>query len=93
VSRRSRGRASRARHRFERLTARKRTFREERELAGLPLRIAMLEAEQEQLRGEMSAADFYKASPDRIREVMARLETSGHELDEALTRWIELEEK
>ena len=78
---------------IERSERRRRSFRDQRELADLPARIEALEAEQQQLRGEMSAADFYKAAPDRIRAVMARLESSGHELEEALKRWIELEEK
>ena len=70
---------------------RKRTFREERELAGLPARIEALETEQARLRDEMSSADFYKAPPDRIRGVMARLEAIGPELEATLARWLQLD--
>ena len=37
-------------------------------------------------------ADFYKAAPEHIRTVLARIEEVGQELEAALERWIELEE-
>lgn len=71
---------------------RKKTFNEEREYAALPARIDALEDEHRRLHEETSSADFYKAPPERIREVLARIETIGAELEHALARWIELEE-
>jgi ATP-binding cassette subfamily F protein uup len=71
---------------------RKRTFNEEREYAALPARIEALEAEQEALKAEAAAPDFYKASADRIRHVLARIDQLHDELETALTRWLELEE-
>jgi ABC transport system ATP-binding/permease protein len=68
-------------------------FREQRELEQLPDRIDALEREQAALRAEMESADFYKAGADRIRLVMSRLDEVTGELDDALARWIELEER
>jgi ATP-binding cassette subfamily F protein uup len=75
---------------FSRPARVKRTFREEREYAELPARIEALEAEQQQLRDEVSAPGFYKASPERIRDVLARIEAIGPELEQAMARWIQL---
>ncbi len=44
-------------------------------------------------RAKPQAPEFYKASPDHIRAVLARLEAIGPELDAALARWMELEER
>jgi ATP-binding cassette subfamily F protein uup len=73
-------------------TRRKKTFNEEREYAALPARIDALEDEHRRLHEESSSGDFYKAAPERIREVLARIDTIGAELEQALARWIELEE-
>ena len=72
---------------------RKKTFNEEREYAALPARIEALEAEHRQLHEEMASADFYKSGADHIRIVLARIEAISAELEQALARWIELEEK
>jgi ATP-binding cassette subfamily F protein uup len=69
------------------------SFNEKRELASLPDRIAALENELNDLRRTSHAPDFYREPPDRIREVLARLEAIGPELDAALARWVELEER
>jgi ATP-binding cassette subfamily F protein uup len=71
---------------------RKKTFNEEREYAALPARIEALEAEQEQLKAEAASDDFYKAGAERINEVLARIEAIHAELEQALHRWVELEE-
>jgi ATP-binding cassette subfamily F protein uup len=71
---------------------RKKTFNEEREYAALPGKIEALEAEQQRLRAEALSEDFYKAGTERINEVLARIETIGVELEQALHRWVELEE-
>jgi len=69
------------------------TFNESRELESLPARIAELEEEQSRLQAEAAAPDFYKESPDHIRAVLARIELIPPELEAALTRWVELEER
>ena len=71
---------------------RKKTFNEEREYAALPARIDALESEQARLRAEAASEDFYKAGADRINEVLTRIESIGLELEEALHRWVELDE-
>jgi ATP-binding cassette subfamily F protein uup len=72
---------------------RKLSYNEQREYESLPARIEALEAEQQQLRVESESAAFYREPADRIREVLARLEALGPELEAALDRWMELEER
>jgi ATP-binding cassette subfamily F protein uup len=76
--------------RSDRSSRQKRSFREEREFVDLPGRIEALEAEQQRLRDEMAEPEFYRAGADRIRDVMARLEAIGPELEQAIARWIQL---
>jgi ATP-binding cassette subfamily F protein uup len=71
---------------------RKKTFNEEREYAALPARIEALEAEQAQLQAEAASEEFYKAGADRINEVLTRIDAIHGELEQALARWVELEE-
>ena len=71
---------------------RKRTYKEEREHEGLPARIAALEAEQRRLQGEMGAPEFYKAGKAHIDGVLGRIDAIHAELEQALARWVELEE-
>jgi len=69
------------------------SFNESRELESLPERIASLESEQSRLQKEAASPDFYKESGDHIRAVLARIEAIAPELDTALARWMELEER
>ena len=59
----------------------------------MPGRIASLEAEQERLRKESESPDFYKEEAGHIKGVLDRLEAIGPELEEAIARWMELEER
>jgi ATP-binding cassette subfamily F protein uup len=72
---------------------RKLTYNEQREYEALPARIQELETEQQRLRAESESAKFYREPADRIRDVLARLESLGPELEAALARWMELEER
>ncbi len=72
---------------------RKLSFKEQREFEALPSKIDGLEREQRQLRQESESPAFYKERPEHIRTVLARVETVGHELEAALARWLELEER
>jgi ATP-binding cassette subfamily F protein uup len=67
------------------------SYKEVRELEGLPRRIEALESEIAALRAESESADFYKAGAERITEVLARIETAGRQLESALARWMELD--
>jgi ATP-binding cassette subfamily F protein uup len=80
-------RADRARAR-----PRKKTFNEEREHAALPAAIDELEREQRALREEADSPEFYKSGGERIAYVLARIDQLGTELEQALHRWVELDE-
>jgi ATP-binding cassette subfamily F protein uup len=73
-------------------TKRKKTYKEEREYEALPARIAALEEEQRLLQAEAAGADFYKAGAERIATVLARIDEIHAALEDALARWLELEE-
>jgi ATP-binding cassette subfamily F protein uup len=68
------------------------TYKETREYQTLPERIDALEREQHALRQQIGSADFYRSAPDQIRAVMARVDAIHAELEDALSRWIALEE-
>jgi ATP-binding cassette subfamily F protein uup len=76
----------------KRARPRKLTYNEQRELEALPARIAALEEEQSRLKHETASADFYKSPADHIHAVLARIDSAQQEHDEALARWLELEE-
>ena len=67
------------------------SYKEQRELEGLPERIAALEDEQQRLKDEAASAEFYKSSADHIHGVLARIDAVDVELHAALERWMELE--
>jgi ABC transport system ATP-binding/permease protein len=69
------------------------SYHEARELAGLPARIEALEVERAKLQAEAASPEFYKESADRIRDVLARIEAIAPELEQAVARWIDLEER
>jgi ATP-binding cassette subfamily F protein uup len=63
------------------------SYKEQRELEGLPARIESLEAEQAQLQQLMSSADFYRRDKPEITQTLERVEALKLELDEAYGRW------
>jgi ATP-binding cassette subfamily F protein uup len=69
------------------------SFKEKRDLESLPETIAALELEQQRLQQESESPDFYKETAEHIRGVLARIEAVGHELEAALARWMDLEER
>jgi ATP-binding cassette subfamily F protein uup len=73
--------------------ARKLSFNEKREFESLPARIEALEAEQARLQAEAASPEFYKSSREHIEQVLARLDAVGPELEAAIARWVELEER
>jgi ATP-binding cassette subfamily F protein uup len=70
---------------------RKLSFKEQRELEGLPARIAALEEEQQRLKEEVASAEFYKSGAAHIKAVLARIDVLQVELDATLERWVELD--
>ena len=73
--------------------ARRLSYKEQRELEALPGRIEELEAEQARLSAESESPDFYRESAEHIKRVLARLGALGPELEAAIARWMELEER
>ena len=69
------------------------SYKEQRELEGLPPRIETLEAEQRALRERTAGTEFYKESPDAIREALARVDAIEVELVDAYARWHELKSR
>ena len=65
----------------------KRTFKEEREYAELPNRIAALEDEQKQIQASLADPDFYKRPGSEIAAAVSRAEQVERELVDAMTRW------
>ncbi len=68
------------------------TFKQQRELDGLPGRIEQLESEQQQLQDKLSDPTFYQSEGTEIAQVKERLEAVGRELEAAFERWQQLEE-
>jgi ATP-binding cassette subfamily F protein uup len=71
--------------------ARKRPYKEQRELDALPAAIETLEAEQAALHATLSDPALFKASPDRGRDATERLRRVADELEAAYARWNALE--
>jgi len=68
------------------------SYKLQRELEALPGIIEKLEAEQETLTAQMSAADFYSQPLTTTEPVMKRVAELEQELIDALERWDELEQ-
>jgi ATP-binding cassette subfamily F protein uup len=71
--------------------AKKLSFKEQRELDELPLRISALEDEQTALNLQLSDPDFYKKNAAEARRVNDRIAAIDGELTAALERWAEIE--
>ena len=70
---------------------RKLTFKENRELEELPIRIEKLEQEQKSLFEAMSDPEFYKNPGEKITELKSRMKELEVTLLSAYDRWEELE--
>ena len=63
------------------------SYKEQRELDGLPARIEALEAEQARIAAELASADLYAKEPQRVPALQARHDSIETELLTALERW------
>jgi ATP-binding cassette subfamily F protein uup len=70
---------------------RRRTYKEQQELAGLPARIEQWEAEVADLHHAMAQAKFYQQPGSQIAEQQSRLKNLEGQLAAAYERWEELE--
>ena len=73
-------------------TKEKLTYKDQRELDGLPQKIEDLESEQESIQKQVSEPDFYKGEQAEVDKVLARLAELEKELEHAYERWEELSE-
>jgi ATP-binding cassette subfamily F protein uup len=67
------------------------SFKDQRELDGLPAAIDALEQEERSLTERIAGPDFYKESPDSIEQALARSEELQKALAAAYARWGELD--
>ena len=72
---------------------RKLSYNEQRELAGLPARIAALEQEIAEIEAFLSDGSNYSKDPLRCKSGAERLPVAKAELDAAESRWLELEDR
>jgi ATP-binding cassette subfamily F protein uup len=70
---------------------RKLSFKEKKELEGLPQQIEEFEREQQAIHESLADPSFYRESGLKVSEFKARLEVLEKELKEAYRRWEELE--
>ncbi len=68
-------------------------FKEQRELDALPTRIAELEAEQQALSAQLADPELYRRAPEQVAVASQRLTDVEHELEAAMERWMDLEER
>ncbi len=73
------------------IRAKKLSYKEQRELEGLPERIATLETSQQQLHATMAEASFYQRPAAEIVKTKAELTRIDNELSQAYARWENLE--
>jgi ATP-binding cassette subfamily F protein uup len=66
------------------------SYKEQRELDGLPARIEALEAEQKTLGDLLGGTEIYQGDPKRLAEVQKRYAELDDELLAAMERWEEL---
>lgn len=68
------------------------TYKLEREFSQLPARIDVLTADIAALQDQLKDAEFYTRDPDGFYEATQQLEAAQDALDDAETRWLELED-
>ena len=67
------------------------SYKERRELEGLPAEIEDLEQQQRTLAESMSSAEYHKQGGERIKTDRQRAQDLEHQLNERFERWSELE--
>jgi ATP-binding cassette subfamily F protein uup len=67
------------------------SFKEQRELDGLPAVIETLESEQRALAAKIAGPEFYKEGKETIAQSLKRVEELQRELATVYARWSELD--
>jgi ATP-binding cassette subfamily F protein uup len=70
---------------------RKLSYQDQRELAAMPERIQVLEAEQTRLQATIADPELFRRSPDEAAAAVQRLQSMVNELESAYSRWDALE--
>lgn len=73
--------------------SKKLSYNEQRELEALPAKIGQIEKEIAEINAALADGAIFASDPCRAPELSARLPAAEKELDDALTRWTELEER
>ena len=66
------------------------SYKDQRELDGLPQKIEELEVEQEEIQTQVSNPEFYKQEQTVVDETLKRLAAIEKELESSYERWEEL---
>ncbi len=74
-------------------TSSKLSFKEEKELAELPLKIEQLEAEQAEINTQLADGEIYRTQADFVKTLQARLGEIDGLLEALLARWEALDAK
>ncbi len=69
------------------------TYKEKQELASLPARIEALEERKQTLETSINAPDFHLRGALGMAEVASALEATEAELEQAMSRWLDLESR
>jgi ATP-binding cassette subfamily F protein uup len=67
------------------------SYKEQRELAGLPAKLEALEVESRALKERIAGPEFYKEGAEAIRIALAREQDVTGEIEVLYSRWQELE--
>lgn len=67
------------------------SYKEQQELANLPVRIEELEARQSELNNTVAGSEFYQGDKQIITDTLKELESLDEELESNYARWDELE--
>ncbi len=66
------------------------SYKDQKELSELPVKIEKMEAELEALQALVASEDFYKQKPDAVAVKMAELSELQKKIEFAYQRWDEL---
>ena len=73
--------------------AAKLSFNDKRELEALPQRISALETEQAGLHARLADPALYQGPPEEVTSLKTRLDALEVELEDAMSRWVDLESR
>ena len=73
--------------------ASKLSFKEAKELAGLPDKIAALETEAAAINHQLADGSLYRSQPEQVKTLQARLQSIDSEMEALMLRWEDLESR